>query len=168
MSYVKDHTRRQFSWAAAGYGALIASLPPSQWFLPGPVCMRGGRSAAFRLRQALSPGKPVGIHLPGGLGKSEKLSNTCGITIWARWILLWNPLERVFGSHFVEATTPEATHTIGQSTPRKCRARRARQQDRAGQARPVYLSSSPSSRAIRSPLKSPACGVGSCIERTKN
>lgn len=63
---------------------------------------------------------------------------------------------------------PEATPTMGQPAPRECRVHRARHLHREGQARPVYLSSSPSSRAIRSPLKSPGWGVGLCIERTKN
>lgn len=62
----------------------------------------------------------------------------------------------------------EAAHAIGQSAPRKCRAHRAQHLHREGQARPLYLSSNPSKRAIRSPLKSPGWGFGPCIERTKN
>ena len=66
---------------------------------PRPHSYAGGRSAAFRQRQALSPGNPGESHLPHDFRKSDTLSKACQISTLARWILLRNRRKPVCGSH---------------------------------------------------------------------
>ena len=90
-------------------------LAPSAWFLPSPICMRGGAAQDFASVRHFHRGIHLESTLVEKVPKIDSISKTCEITTLARWILFSEAKEPSFWK-------PPATESTGRSDLTCCKS----------------------------------------------
>lgn len=88
---VHERPRSCQAWVALDRGST-----PSAWFLPGPICMRGGAARDFASDRHFHRGIHLESTLVEKVAKSDSRSKACVIPTFLGWILFSEAREASF------------------------------------------------------------------------